>query len=106
MALIPLKQTVTVYPPGDNDPWNPLPPANPFTLRCRFQEGTEVVTDQHGRDVVSSAQIYFDRYAPVKSDYEYEYTDESGETVRYRTVNTGRKRWLNGKAVLTVVYVR
>ena len=106
MALIPLKQTVRMF--AAFDPNNPPPNYDPegIALRCRLQEGTEIVADAHGRDVVSSAQIYLNRFAPVTPDAEYEYTDESGETRRYRTVTTARKRWLNGKTVLTVVYVK
>ncbi|MCU6709353.1 hypothetical protein M6D81_11605 [Paenibacillus sp. J5C_2022] len=107
MALIPLKQEVTVYPkaPSD-DPWNPSPGSVPFTLKCRFQEGTAVVTDQHGREVVSSAQIFFDKFAPIKATDEYGYVDETGSERRYLPLKTERKRWLNGKAILTVVYVK
>ncbi len=55
---ISLRQQVTVYPPDSDDPNNPVPGSAPFTLRCRFQEGTEVVTDQHGREVVSSRRFF------------------------------------------------
>ncbi len=103
---ISLRQSVTVYPPDSDDPNNPVPGSDPFTLRCRFQEGTAVVSDQHGREVVSSAQIYLDKFAPIGPAHEYEYLDETGESRRYRTITTARKRWINGKTVLTVVYVR
>lgn len=104
MAWIPLRQSVTVYPPGSDDPWNPEP-AEPFMLQCRFQENTEVVRNQHGAEVVSSAQIFLDKYAPVTVNHTFEYVDESGTTTKYTPHNVARKRWLNGKAILTVVYV-
>src|SRR6185312_4006684 len=106
MAMIPLKQTVTVYPPGNDDPWNPTPAAEPFELLCRFQEGTEVVTDVHGKDAVSSAQIFLDKYADVSVAHTIRYTAEDGVERTYSPINVGRKRWLNGKAILTVVYVK
>ncbi|QNK54562.1 hypothetical protein [Paenibacillus sp. PAMC21692] len=105
MALIPLKQTITVYPPGNDDPWNPVPTV-PFTLRCRFQEGVEVVTDEHGREVVSSAQIFFDKFPDITAAHTFRYTDESEIERSYDVASIGRKRWLNGKAILTVVYVK
>lgn len=107
MAWIPLRQTITVYPPADpdSDPWNPSPPPEPFTLRCRYQEETQTVKNTHGDEVVSSAQIFLDKYAPVTAEHQFEYTDESGKTIRYKPHNVARKRWLNGKAILTVVYV-
>jgi len=107
MALIPLKQTIAVYPPGtdSSDPWNPAPPPESFTLRCRYQEETQRVRNQHGDEVVSAAQIYLDKFANVTVNHEFSYTDESGKTTRYKPHNVARKRWLNGKAILTVVYV-
>lgn len=105
MAMIPLKQTITVYPPGNDDPWNPTP-TDPYELRCRFQEGVEVVSDVHGKDAVSSAQIFLDKYADVSVAHTVKYTAEDGVERTYNPINVGRKRWLNGKTLLTVVYVR
>ncbi|WP_051236408.1 hypothetical protein [Paenibacillus pinihumi] len=103
---ISLRQQVTVYPPDSDDPNNPTPGSDPFTLRCRFEDKTEVVSDRLGRDVVASARILFDKFALVDDAAEYEYTDESGMTRRYGAIKTERKRWLNGKTILTVVYVK
>jgi hypothetical protein len=107
MAMIPLKQTITVHPPAadSSDPWNPSPTPEPFTLKCRYQENVERVRNQHGDEVVSSAQIFLDKYAPVTVNHDFSYTDESGLTTRYKPHTVARKRWLNGKAILTVVYV-
>lgn len=104
MAMIPLKQAITIYPPGADDPWNPEP-AIPFTLKCRFQESNEVVRNQHGAEVVASAQIFLDKFAEVTVNHTFEYEDESGTKTTYTPHNVARKRWLNGKTILTVVYV-
>ena len=104
MSWVPLRQTVTVYPPGSDDPWNPEQ-ADPFTLKCRFQEATEIVRNQHGEEVVSSAQIFLDKFAAVTVNHVFKYTDETGEERTYYPHNVARKRWLSGKAILTVVYV-
>jgi len=103
---ISLRQTVTVYPAGDSDPNNPTEGGDPFDLPCRFEDKTEVVSDKYGRDVVASARILFDKFAPVDDAAEYEYTDESGMERRYSAIKTERKRWLNGKTLITVVYVK
>jgi len=104
MAMIPLRQTINVYPPDNDDPWDPTP-AEPFTIKCRFQENIEKVRNQHGAEVVSSAQIFLDKFAPVTVNHSFEYVDESGTKITYKPHNVARKRWLNGKAILTVVYV-
>jgi hypothetical protein len=106
MPIIPLKQTVTVYAPGHNDPWNPQPDPEPVTYRCRVEEGFRVVTDDQGREVTSSARILFDKYPSFPPAARIKYTDEYGITKVYRPINGGPKRMLSGKPVLTVVYVK
>lgn len=104
MALVPLRQYVTVYPPGNDDPWNPIPTV-PFTLKCRFQESIEVVRNQYGAEVVSSAQIFLAKDAEVTVNHTFEYEDESGIKTTYTPHNVQPKRWLNGAPILKVVYV-
>lgn len=104
MALIPLRQSITVYPPGNDDPWNPEPSV-PFALKCRFQESIEVVRNQHGAEVVSSAQIFLAKDAEVTVNHTFVYEDENGTKTTYTPHNVTRKRWLNGKSILTVVFV-
>jgi hypothetical protein len=114
MALIPLKQTVRVVRPGVPDKWgNPTAPTE-FTLTCRIVEGVKltrrtsttngaIVVD--AEEVVSSAQIYFDKLADIQLTDEIYYTDENGNTRLYKPLNIEVKRGLNGKALLTVVNV-
>lgn len=106
MPIIPLKQTVTVYAPGSDDPWNPQPDPEPVTYRCRVEEGFRVVTDNQGREVTSSARILFDKYPPALTPaHRIVYVDEYGNERTYRPLNGGPKRMLSGKPIITVVYV-
>jgi hypothetical protein len=116
MALIPLKQTVTVKRPGTVDKWgNPTAPTE-FTLPCRIVEGTKLTrrTSSSGasgavmvnaEEVVSTAQIYFDKLADIQLTDEIYYTDDNGKTRLYKPISIEVKRGLNGKALLTVVNV-
>jgi len=106
MPIIPLKQRVTVYAPGHDDPWNPQPDPEPVEYRCRIEEGFQVVTDAHGQEVTASARIYFDKYPNLSPGARIEYTDEHGNARTYEPINGGPKRMLSSKPILTVVYVK
>jgi hypothetical protein len=115
MALIPLKQSVTIKRKGATDGWNnEITPATTFTLKCRIEEGAKLTrrtTYQQGttqilaEEVVSSAQIYFDKFADVKLTDEILYADESGHTRTYLPLNINHIRGLNGKTLMTEVEV-
>ncbi|KQL18854.1 hypothetical protein [Cytobacillus solani] len=115
MAIIPLKQTVTVKRKGETDRWGiEITPDIEFTLKCRVDEGAKLTrrtSQQPGavqtlsEEVVSSAQILFDKFTDIRLTDEILYTDESGNTRVYLPINVSRVRGLNGKAVLTEVLV-
>ena len=115
MAYVPLKQTVTIKRKGETDRWgNEITPPDTFTLKCRLEEGAKLTrrtTQQSGaaqtlsEEVVSSAQILFDKFTDIRLTDEILYTDESGNTRTYLPININRIRGLNGKPMLTEVEV-
>lgn len=106
MALIPLKQTVTITPPGGFDPdYNTPIPGVPYTLRCRFQEGVKLVRNQYGAEVVSVGTFYFDKLADIALDAKLTYTNELGDATTYDPLTIGVKRMLSGRPILTEVDV-
>lgn len=115
MAILPLKQSVTIHRKSDVDRWgNPLLPDEEFTLKCRIEEGAKLTrrtsaqsgaTQTLSEEVVSSAQILFDKYADIRLTDELYYTDESGNERKYLPLNINRIRGLNGKTLLTEVEV-
>lgn len=115
MAVIPLKQTVTIRRPGELDRWgNETTPATTFTLKCRVDEGAKLTrrtsqqpgaTQTLSEEVVSSAQILFDKFVDVRLTDEILYADESGNTRIYHPINVTRIRGFNGKTWLTEVEV-
>ncbi|QHZ58599.1 hypothetical protein M655_024825 [Brevibacillus sp. NSP2.1] len=121
MSLVPLKNTVTITPALGTDEWDRPIPGTPYQLRCRVQEGTKLVRSATGsggihgiqaQEVVSVAQIYFDRIPrdPLTGDAlgladTITFTDETGVARTYTPISIEIKRWLNGKATLTVVNV-
>ncbi|NGQ95497.1 hypothetical protein G3578_10065 [Brevibacillus sp. SYP-B805] len=114
MSLIPLKQTVTITPASGTDEWDRPIAGTPYTLRCRVQEGTKLVRSMsagsgvHGaqsQEVVSVAQIYFDKSPNIGMNDTITFTDENGNVRTYTPISIEIKRGLNGKALLTVVNV-
>jgi hypothetical protein len=106
MALIPLKQTVTVTKgTGTYDGWGQPLPAAELTLNARVSEDTAIVTDQAGREAIASLRIYLDKLADVSYDDVITYTNELDVTVARKPLKIGIKRGLNGKALLTEVFV-
>lgn len=115
MAILPLKQTVTIKRKGEVDRWgNEITPPTEFELKCRIEEGAKLTrrtsaqsgaTQTLSEEVVSSAQILFDKYADIRLTDELYYTDESGNERKYLPLNINRIRGLNGKTLLTEVEV-
>ncbi|MCG7407695.1 hypothetical protein MH117_09690 [Paenibacillus sp. ACRRX] len=101
---VPLKQTVVVSPFISNDPdWNEPVYGTPYEAKCRVTNETKLVRNQHGQEVVSSAQLLFNKLPKISTSDKFEFTDENGVTETYAPISIDPKRWLNGKAILTVV---
>lgn len=106
MALIPLKQTVTITPAGGFDPDYNMPiPGVPYTMRCRFQEGVKLVRNQYGAEAVSVGTFYFDKLADIGLDAKLTYINEFGDETTYDPLTIGVKRMLSGRPILTEVDV-
>ena len=112
MAIMPMKQTVTRIRKSGNE-WDGTESEDSVVLKCAITEGAKLVRSTSGtsgvqstslNEVVSTAQIYFDKIADVLLTDEFEYTNELGITRKYTPLTIEIKR-LNGKPILTVVSV-
>lgn len=56
-------------------------------------------------EAVSSAQVMLAGFVNISMDDEISYTDEAGRTQTYKPLSVEVKRGINGKALLTIVYV-
>ncbi|SFX48656.1 hypothetical protein SAMN04487866_10959 [Thermoactinomyces sp. DSM 45891] len=106
MAIIPLRQIIKVSrSSGKLDEWgNPIP-IEPFSIRCRADEGSFVVEDTGGKVVVSSLKVLLDKLADIRYDDEIEYTNEIGITIKRAPKRVNVKRDYVGKPVLTEVFL-
>jgi hypothetical protein len=108
MAIIPLKQSITVTPAlsrGITEFDTPTM-GDPYTRKCRYQETITLVSSMvDGKEAVSKATIMFDGFEAIDEHTKLTYTREDGITITHRPISVSVKRHINGKALLTVVYV-
>jgi hypothetical protein len=112
MAIMPMKQTVTrIRAMGDE--WEGTETEQRTPMKCAIMEGTKLVRSMSGTngaqgvnasEVVSSAQVYFDKIADIQLTDVLEYTNELGITRKYPPLTIEVKR-LNGKPILTAVSI-
>ncbi|MFW5434352.1 hypothetical protein [Paenibacillus apiarius] len=101
---IPLKNTVTITPFLRNDPdYNEPEYGDPYEAKCRVTNGVKVVRNRHGQETVSTVQLLFEKLPRISTSDKFEFTDENGIAATYTPISVEPKRWLNGKAILTVV---
>lgn len=106
MALIPLKQTVHINRPGETDEWGEvITEPQRFPVKCRVDERSQVVQNQLGDEVVSGAEITFDKLADIRYTDLIEYTNELDVTIKRNPIRIEPVRMINGKATLTAVYI-
>lgn len=105
MALIPLKQTVTVIRQGEVDRWgNPVTPEQRIPLKCRVDESSQKVQNSIGDEVVAGMEITLDKLVDIRYSDQLEYTNELNITIKRTPIKIEIVRALNGKPILTVVY--
>lgn len=105
MAIVPLKQTVTITKNGGLDGWGKPVAGAEITLKARVTESTHVVTNQAGEEAVASLRVTLDKLADISYDDTLTYTNENGVTVSRRPLSIEIKRGISGKPILTEVSV-
>ena len=105
MAIVPLKQRVTVHKPSETNDWGETTPGAIVEYKCRADEKTEIIKNQHGVEVVSSVQIMFDKLPDIAYNDVIEYTNELDVTVKRKPEKIEPIRMPNGKPTLTMVYL-
>ena len=104
MAMIPMKQRVTIRRAGETNDWGEGGTTTTITLKCRVDERTSVVQNTLGDEVVSGMEILFDKLPDVRYDDVIEYTNELGVTVSRSPIKIEPVRMPNGKPTMTAVY--
>jgi hypothetical protein len=113
MAVIPFKQTV-IRIRTEGSEWDENLTEMRSEMKCRIDEGTKLVRSLSGSngaqnttasEVVSTANIYFDKLADIQLTDMLEFTNELGITRKLPPLTIEIKRSISGKPILTVVSV-
>ncbi|OME86920.1 hypothetical protein BK120_08330 [Paenibacillus sp. FSL A5-0031] len=105
MPIIPMKQTITVTKAGKLDGWAAPTPGEEITYKARVTEETNVVTNKLGEEAVAKLRITLDKLADISYDDVITYTNELDVTVTKKPLSIVPKRMLNGRAIVTEVFV-
>jgi hypothetical protein len=113
MAILPMKQTVTIQRGGALDDWGNAVPGETLTLKCRVEEGTRVTRSLSGTGsgtstfeiAVGTARILFDKLADIRETDTLVFTNELGITIEKTPKEINVKRGGSGKPILTEVIV-
>lgn len=111
MAILPMKQTVTIKRGADElDEWgNPIP-GETLTLKCRVEEGSTLRSYRSAGTIdseiiVATARILLDKLADIRETDVIAFTNELGITFEKKPKEINVKRGANGKPLFTEVVV-
>ncbi len=103
MALIPLKDTVTIRTGSSVDAWGNPTYSSETTHKCRIDEKTELVRNQNGAEVVSNIQILIEKTVSVSYDDEVAFNLSDGTSKTEKPIAIERLKDVSGKVLFTVV---
>lgn len=105
MAIIALKQKVTILKKGEEDLFGNESNNEVVELRCRVDDVIETVKNNEGKEVVSKALIWLDKYPNVTYNDTIIYEDEHGNRIETKPLKIRPIRHINAKPLITQVYV-
>lgn len=106
MALIPLKQRATVITPGELDDWGEYTGGTEKVYKVRVDNSIKTLENRAGEEVVTTAQVWFDKYPEITYESTIVYEDEWGNKIRRQPELIEPLRMINGKPTLTIVHLR
>ncbi|UTR05146.1 hypothetical protein MM326_13620 [Alkalihalobacillus sp. LMS6] len=110
MAIVPLRNEVTINRAGGVDDWGNPRPAETFTLSCRVDEGSKLTVSKTGglnnaETTVAEAKILFDKLADIRYSDSVTFKNELGVEITRKPMSINVKRMINGKPISTEVLV-
>lgn len=110
MALVPMKQDITIERGEVLDDWNRPIPEEVIEHKSRVDEGTFLVEyrasgNVSSKEVVAHARILLDKLQDVRYSDMITYTNELEQSIRRHPKKINVKRNISGKPILTEVFV-
>lgn len=100
-----MKQTITVKRSGGLDDWGKPIVGESVEMNARVEEVTESIRNHQGKEVVAGHRVILDKLADIRYEDAIQYTNELGVTIERNPQKVEVKRMLNGKPMLTMVYL-
>ncbi|SHE66284.1 hypothetical protein SAMN05444392_102277 [Seinonella peptonophila] len=106
MAMIPLRQKITIRRSnGETDEWgNPIG-ITETEYACRADEGSFLVQDQNGNEIMTSLKVYLEGLIDVSYTDQIEFNNEAGIVINREPQKIQVLRDFSGFPLFTVVYV-
>jgi|SRR5690625_773774 len=110
MAVIPMRQEITITRGESVDEWGNTIPNEPIKLNCRVDEGSFLVKNRasgnvSSREVVANARILLDKLVDIRYEDVIIYKNELNQEVKQTPKKITIKRHINGKPLLTEVFI-
>lgn len=107
MAIIPLKQTITVRKliKSDNDGWETEDWSEPIPYKVRATEKVEIIMNPLGEEKTASVKLLFDKLPDIAYTDEITYENELGVKITRAPLSIKPIRMVNGKSTLTAVHL-
>lgn len=107
MAIVPLKQTVTVrkWLADNDDGWSVEDWSEPITYKVRATERVEIVTNPIGEEKTASVKLLFDKLPDITYVDEITYINELDVKITRTPLSIKPIRMVNGKPTLTAIHL-
>jgi hypothetical protein len=106
MALVPMKDSITIVKSDGIDGWGEPIPGETITAKGRVTENTAVVINQNGEEVASRFSILLPASVIVGYGDEVSFIDSTGATVNGNPVAIKAIKDYVGKVILRKVNLR
>lgn len=104
--MIPLRQKVTIRRSnGETDQWGDPIGITVTDYSCRADEGSFLITDQNGNEIMTSLKVYLEGLIDVKYTDQIAYDNEAGIEIDREPQKIQVLRDFSGVPLFTVVFV-
>ncbi|MBA4542892.1 hypothetical protein H1164_08255 [Thermoactinomyces daqus] len=106
MALIPLPDKITIKKATGVDSWGKPIYGEEIDYNCRIEEGSQQIVDQHGNTIMTTFKIFLEGAVDVQYVDKISFTNELNQTVERSPAKIQLIKFIDGTAVLTVVFAQ
>jgi hypothetical protein len=106
LAIVPMKDTVTIVKSGGVDGWGEPIPGETITTKGRVSEKTTMVVNQNGEEIKSRYSILLPPKVIVEYGDEVSFVSSSGATITGNPESISAVKNFGGKVIFRKVNLR